>query len=175
MIGDIKVLFDRQWGVVKYLAVLVITVIICCCFYFFILQSSYLSYKEKQNQVVHERERLGQLTKLQVGGNNVYANDLVSTQRIAKSLNIALEESGGVTVRQMKIFPVNKLGRFYEHRIKLVVSGHYKNIMKYVKVIKEKEPTLYWHKMDYKVQKYPFSIVTFYVSIVNDEKYWLST
>ena len=75
----------------------------------------------------------------------------------------------------MKIFPVNKLSRFYEHRIKLVVSGHYKNIMKYVKVIKEKEPTLYWSKMDYKVQKYPFSVVTFYLSIVNDEKYWLST
>ena len=43
------------------------------------------------------------------------------------------------------------------------------------KGIKEKEPTLYWNKMDYKVQKYPFSVVTFYLSIVNDEKYWLST
>jgi len=95
-----------------------------------------------------------------------YENSIISPQTMKETLQNILEERQDLEMLQLKMLPTTDIVHvrsgvmLYQFGFMLKVKGTYFSVMHFLEDIEKLDWRIYWSKLEYKVDKYPYAEVT---------------
>lgn len=122
--------------------------------------------------------RLSELNqRLQAETNYVSATD---NRELLKAL---LGNAGALEVQSAQALPAERVygdgeataGAIYKHRLQLVFSGNYNEIVNYFQRLEQLPWSFYWQRMDYEVQEHPTADVLLEIYTLSLERDYVAS